>query len=1198
MKRIFNKTFLYPLALILISVFITFQNYTPGTILSGWDTLHPEFNFALNFQRTFSGVFRPGQGLGAVAGHSHMSDLPRIVFLFISSFVLPANFLRYFYMFLMLNIGPLGMYFFLSKVVIKDKTASFLGALFYLLNIGTVQIFFVPFEMFATQYGFLPWLLLFATQYLKSANKQKKYLLLFSLITLLSTPIAYAATLWYVQFAFLLFYILVFGFRNNRKVFHLSLITIVINIFWILPNIYFLINYGSSVLQANINKLFSPQAFLYNKEFGNLKDVFFLKTFLFDWNIYEGYDNFIQLLSVWNSHLANISFLGILFGLLAILGIVLAAVKKNKVLLSLFPGLAICLFFLINENFPTGFIYTFLQKTFPVFKEALRFPDDKVLGLFVFCFSVFFAFGIYGLRKIIPKIARPVISFLIIISLLYFMLPAFQGNLISPSMRIKIPEEYFSMFNWLNKQEDSGKIANLPINSFWGWEYYNWYADLSPSFQGAGFLWFGIKQPLLTRDFDRWNPSNEQYYREMSYAIYSQNSKLISSVIQKYDIHYILLDKNTIAPQNNSNVLFYPQTESLLNTLVQNGTLESPVKFGKIAVYKLKNQQMQEFSTLSSNTANLYEDFAFEKYGNYISSGKTDFNLTDNSSILKNNLFDTTNNAILLKRQAVIDLSLPLYINAEKNISAEVFVQESSGKINVSFYPDTFSTDKATPIIAQIPLPGSDLSKLTLSVNQKDNFSLKDISSKPLSLGKVILSTQEDNTVSVYDDSQSQQVIPDFSNLKYALSPCDQGQNGNTFGIDVSKEGNGFTIFGKDNSICMTIPVSEISKIDPNKSITKDSLVGMTFYYTGEKYPDICGVNLLTGGCIKNISSGTDKIGSQDIGNLGIRIALDIPHISPTSTRFGAILQKTSQQEKATYQNISFTITKPFYSAALDSNILRTSLSIASQKQNKDGLLIPIIKSGEFSKNIEQISQPNNSCPQGPNDIVDKKISADSIEYISKKGSYCDYFTYQNLPQNTAYAIVFTSKNIEGLPFSVCVSNPYSNHCDIYASLPAEKDKKQTIFILPPMSQDKTGFTIDINNFAISGTESINDLYSIQVTPFPYTWLTSLPSGQQLKNKRITIYPYSYDPGWKAYEVKDINFWTENFPFLFGKEIKNHVKVNGWENGWLSGNYTLDVNRYSLIIIFLPQYLEYFGFVLLIGTFAFLIFLTFKPRRM
>ena len=161
----------YPVLIILaLSLILCFANYTPGTFLSGWDTLHPEFDFALNFKRMFFGVFRPEQGLGAVAAHSNMADLPRIIILYVLHFVLPLSFLRYSYIFLTLITGSLGMYFLLQKTVVKEKSISMLGAIFYLLNIGTYQTFVVPFEMFTTLYAFLPFIFLYATKLPWSCN--------------------------------------------------------------------------------------------------------------------------------------------------------------------------------------------------------------------------------------------------------------------------------------------------------------------------------------------------------------------------------------------------------------------------------------------------------------------------------------------------------------------------------------------------------------------------------------------------------------------------------------------------------------------------------------------------------------------------------------------------------------------------------------------------------------------------------------------------------------------------------------------------------------------------------------------------------------------------------------------------------------------------------------------------------------------
>jgi len=88
----------------------------------------------------------------------------------------------------------------------------------------------------------------------------------------------------------------------------------------------------------------------------------------------------------------------------------------------------------------------------------------------------------------------------------------------------------------------------------------------------------------------------------------------------------------------------------------------------------------------------------------------------------------------------------------------------------------------------------------------------------------------------------------------------------------------------------------------------------------------------------------------------------------------------------------------------------------------------------------------------------------------------------------------------------------------------------------------------------------------------------------------------SFNSGWKAYGVNKLNFVSEIFPFAFGKEIKQHILVNNWENGWILE--PKNDNR-NIIIIYLPQYLEYLGFVTLIipVLIVFLRFLASKTLR-
>src|SRR3989338_4143901 len=69
---------LWPQTFILVIVaFLAFANYQPNTILTGWDNLHPEFNFALDIKRSLFAVWQEYRGLGLLGGMAHGSDLTR-----------------------------------------------------------------------------------------------------------------------------------------------------------------------------------------------------------------------------------------------------------------------------------------------------------------------------------------------------------------------------------------------------------------------------------------------------------------------------------------------------------------------------------------------------------------------------------------------------------------------------------------------------------------------------------------------------------------------------------------------------------------------------------------------------------------------------------------------------------------------------------------------------------------------------------------------------------------------------------------------------------------------------------------------------------------------------------------------------------------------------------------------------------------
>src|SRR3989304_1014280 len=156
MKKLLPKlsNFIFPALIILVALILAYLNYRPGTFLSGWDTLHPEFDLSLALKRAFWGVWQEHQGVGAVASQAHAAELPRLFIVWLLNLVLPLNLVRYSFFFLALGAGGLGAYF-LAKYLLSvhserfSREASFLAGVFYLLNLATLQQFYVPLEMFA-----------------------------------------------------------------------------------------------------------------------------------------------------------------------------------------------------------------------------------------------------------------------------------------------------------------------------------------------------------------------------------------------------------------------------------------------------------------------------------------------------------------------------------------------------------------------------------------------------------------------------------------------------------------------------------------------------------------------------------------------------------------------------------------------------------------------------------------------------------------------------------------------------------------------------------------------------------------------------------------------------------------------------------------------------------------------------------------
>lgn len=1150
----FIKKYIFPISIVCISIYICFKNYTPDTFLTGWDTLHPEFNFGLYWKRILDSVWQEHQGLGAVASQAHSTEIIRVVILQLFSLFLKINQIRYAYSFLMLILGPLSVYFLLEYLLGKrDKgvthnIAALLGSLLYLLNLGTLQHFYVPLEMFLTHFGLLGWVLLYGSKYFDSGKKKDFFL--FFLFNVFIIPQAHTATLAYTYFLMLTMYfgVLVLSRGNLKSVLKIILVVFLMNSFWILPNFYYATTRGREVSESKIHHLFSNEAFLVNKKFGNIKNVALLKSFLFDWGEHVGNESYGQLLDEWQIHLKKplVTELGYTYFGFVVLGIVLSLWKKDKYGRSFFIIFLISLFFLFTTNPPFGFLFKFFQRYIPLFEEVFRFPFTKfsiVLSLsYSYFFSLFLSWVFKGLLRLYKARIIGVVSvmFLVLASLgsfYYYMAPAFQGRLVSPSMRVDIPDRYFDMFSFFDSQTEYGRVVNLPVQSYWGWVYNSW-NEKQLGYQGAGFLWFGIKQPLLNREFDRWNLKNEQQYREFSYAIYSEDMFLLENVLEKYKTRWLILDKSVIEPGSDQILLFYTQIESLLSSS-EKISLEKDFGEG-LLVYRyspekefLVTEMLNEFGVFSNNISKEYIDPIYFQTGNYIVDEGGAFY----PFVGINQLNENIDPEIVSSSDKEVSLvsKVPGSVSDLSNISVEVLAKYNGSQLNIKLFSEDFEVDNTTSTFV-----GSGEAFLVV-VGENYFYISSGNSNEFVSLGYTGIKKDIATEISVYNIISSDT----HSGFTYypTLEVCGDITGSSTYSLE--KLDNGFSLSSKDALACVTAPLSSFWR----GVVTKGLLL---FSYAGDvDSNDVCIFDSEVGSCIDFYLENESK-----------QAALLEGSIDRYFLRFYSDAVGNAEGVTKRYENISADILRQIYSGLAVINPEKKDIVL-------DKLVFP--KEDRLSGNVVGLKGYPRVCPGEKNtsDGYGIERTESSIVYTSSLASICDTFQFPSVDHSTGYILEVKSRNIEGIPLRICLTNEYSKRCDIDVLLPKNEESASVFYLIPPMGEGK-GYTVNFSNTVFGEETSINELEYISLVPISYDLIMSMKSLSEFsdseRGQRLFVFNEAYDPGWVV---------------LCGLKrcSAEHLEVNNWSNGWV---FDEEVPN-DIKIIFWPQYLQYFGYFLFVA---------------
>ncbi|MBI2268325.1 MAG: hypothetical protein HYU80_02625 [Candidatus Blackburnbacteria bacterium] len=631
--------------LTLVCAILLLKNFPFGTWYTGWDNLHPEFNFPLNFTRALTSVWQPNQGLGTYGGHGYAATLPHTFVLWLLSFIIPEQYLRSTFTFLMLFAGSFGV-FFLVRQLLKDANeqirngSSFLSALFYIFNLATAQQFYIQLEPFTIHFAALPWLFWSVRRFLD--NPAKKNLIIFTTITIFTSSMGFIPPLFIVYMLLLAIflgshYLYSLTLKTLQRVLTVFVITITLNLYWLLPVSYFTTTHSGTYLNAYNNISSTEDFILKNKKYGDVANVALLKGFIFEAIDATNNGDIFPIFAPWEQHL-NIFVKTIGY---ALFGIILVGflscvknVRKHPANLFLIVSFVLVFSLLATNTPPFSYISKVLQDI-PVLKQAFRVAFTKFSIALALLYAILFTLGITQIIPVAKKFLTqkymlvslyPLVTF----SLITFGWPFFNGKLLYDRTKLNIPQSYFQLFDFFKSQNPNERIANFPQGWNWGWSVYRW------GYSGSGFLWYGIEQPIMDRAFDVWGKYNEDYFWQLEYAIYSENFPLIDKLVEKYHISFIILDKNIIPYANPRSHLYTEKVENYLNSNTKyekTKTFSSKkVEIRDISVYKvsLNNQAGAEKSTVvAGNVKNIqplynytHLDQAYLNQGDYFTDSQ------------------------------------------------------------------------------------------------------------------------------------------------------------------------------------------------------------------------------------------------------------------------------------------------------------------------------------------------------------------------------------------------------------------------------------------------------------------------------------------------------------------------------------------------------------------------------------------------
>lgn len=1191
MKRLFSFiTRHWPIFTLVIVELILFLTNMPtnGHWLLGWDSTTPELNSSLNFSRFFYGVWQEYRGLGTLDGMAHIANLPHWLYSLLLDLFLPANTVRPILNLLLHLFGGIGTYYLIKDFVTlyflsrndedSKKSISLVGAIFYQFNLLTIQMFFLPLELFSFHFAVLPWALWTLFQYFKQGTT--RWLLYFAFVNLAGVSQAHVPTVAISYGLALLIPALTLAMSKVITIKQLILafsVLALVHSFWGVPYLYSTLTKSAEISNSKQNVIGTPSVFYRNNAWATVSK---LGTFgglglgYQDWD--EDTEKFEPVmqewLRLWNNPLYKIfAFTIFSFACLSSLALLRFSFKKRYYVLLSFVVLWFAFFTLLATDIPPfSFISDFLREFVPLYSQIFRFTFTKFSTVYALALSVMLCAGLLLLRDYFAKTGRDIlikrVSLGVVLTTLLFAYPAFTHSFFYKRLWVNLPQEYFTTANFINSSNSQNRIATFPIHSVWGWttNTTHW------GYRGSGFFWQMSSAPLVDRSFDPWSKYNETSFLQLNQAVYTSNGSELENTLKKYHINQVLLDRSVFHPGNYPKNLFIQEIDGLLNSI---SSSKLSLREGSLELHSFLNAPGTELSApkqiIQANETYFSDysrkDYLYGLYGDYV--------LSKEGSIFPFSYFQSDRNIQPYTTVQDNHIKLTAAIPENSNIQFTPFAQAEKvvpASLSLGLDKTTLTLD------VQVPLPQNS------SISTKRTFSLSSPTSQVIvsSANDVILldskSSSERPSVLTLPTQEAAtfyffSAIPDTSE---ALSLNDQNKNCVT----------SYTSLEADNISTYKCTLTALPQ--PTTSDSK-KLLGLTLEYKSEDFlsPDLC-VHLK--GSKECLNKPLNGLYGSNSDWQQLTLAIPLTNTNPMElemrTSENGISTKTTE-----YRNLYIYYHSNLESINFDTPALLTfvdeQFTNSARTSNELEINIPTGSNNQFVIEPELAIRGKSdhlNCASGEKGLATKETSIAATRYTaSQEGVVCDTLYLPELLPSQEYLLSIKGQNYGGVGLKFFVTNPLTKRFDLEQITPkGEFDLLYSIW--PSRTMDNT--TSDVFTFDISGEsygKELNktDIDSIKIFPLPLSWLSQIHTVNPnyfhtidsiiTNQKKISpiyyqatievnseegllVLPQGFDAGWIAFSQ---SFHT------FSK-----VNYNGWANAWI-----IPKGTWKITILYWPQ---------------------------